>query len=126
MGNTLELIGKRFGKWTVVEQAPSKSHKSRWKCICDCGNTSVVKGTSLMRGVATNCGCIRNELLSKKFTIDLIGQRFGQLVVLSKVQRPKQVKVSRSAYWLCKCDCGMEYIVSGNSLRTDKTTRCQK
>ena len=57
------LIGKRFGKLTVIERtenyiAPSKKYQlSQWKCICDCGKETVVTGSNLKRGNTTSCGC---------------------------------------------------------------------
>jgi hypothetical protein len=36
--------------------------------------------------------------------IDLTGQRFGRLIVLSRSEN----SVLSSATWLCKCDCGNE------------------
>ena len=30
----------------------------------------------------------------------------------------------RNAYWLCLCDCGKEAVVSGKSLRTNRTSSC--
>ena len=35
--------------------------------------------------------------------IDLIGQRFGRLVVVDKCGKDKNGK---NTIWLCKCDCG--------------------
>lgn len=58
----LDLIGKKFGKLLVLERhyKNSKANKTRFKCNCDCGNTIVVVGSSLVNGHATSCGCYRN------------------------------------------------------------------
>ena len=56
--------------------------------------------------------------MSKK--IDLTGQRFGRLVVLHEDGRSKNGKV----LWRCKCDCGNEVTVNGNSLRGWITLSC--
>lgn len=53
----------------------------------------------------------------------LAGMRFGRLTVLKKVPKPKQTLPSGS-YWLCKCDCGTEKIVKGNSLTGGFTNSC--
>ena len=55
--------------------------------------------------------------------IDLTGQTFGELLVLSKAEKPKNSS-STSAFWLCKCSCGNEKVVSGNSLKQGKTKSC--
>lgn len=55
------LTGERFGKLVVVDlhHERTKAGMSRWKCQCDCGNTTVVSVCNL--GKNTNsCGCIRN------------------------------------------------------------------
>lgn len=50
--------------------------------------------------------------------LDLTGQRFGRLTVLSKVDRPRIVQ------WLCKCDCGKVTKVFSQCLRDGKTKSC--
>ena len=52
--------------------------------------------------------------------IDLIGQRYGKLTVVSR----SNIKKSNKIYWNCICDCGKETIVSGNNLRTGKVISC--
>ena len=52
--------------------------------------------------------------------IDITGQRFGRLLVLERVGLSK----SRSARWLCRCDCGTEKEVDGPNLRRGLTTSC--
>lgn len=53
---------------------------------------------------------------------DLIGQRFGKLVVIKKADWVK-TKAS-GANWLCKCDCGKEKIVASSYLLTGNTKSC--
>lgn len=64
---TLDLLGKRFGKLTVVEKAGSinvaaagkkPNRHVAWKCICDCGNYKVVTGTKLKFNNTQSCGCL--------------------------------------------------------------------
>jgi hypothetical protein len=52
--------------------------------------------------------------------IDLTGQRFGRLTVLSFVGQDKH----RSALWLCRCVCGKEKVVRGYCLRNGDTKSC--
>ena len=51
---------------------------------------------------------------------DLTGQRFGRLTVIKMVGKDSIGKI----LWLCKCDCGEECTIRGNSLRTGNTTSC--
>ena len=53
--------------------------------------------------------------------VDLTGQRFGKLVVLSEVaERDKGWNV----WWECLCDCGKKSKVRMGSLRNGDTTTC--
>lgn len=36
--------------------------KSKWKCLCDCGNTSIVIGYRLKTAHTKSCGCIRHSV----------------------------------------------------------------
>ncbi len=57
---TLYLKGKKFGKLTVVELAPSRgNHRRYWVCKCECGKATVCLSTNLTRGNSTSCGCSR-------------------------------------------------------------------
>jgi len=49
---------------------------------------------------------------------DLSGTRFAHLVVLSRADDRKGM------FWLCRCDCGRETIVSASHLKTGHTTSC--
>lgn len=53
--------------------------------------------------------------------IDLTGQRFGRLVVQSRVGSAPQ---SGNAEWLCFCDCGKSTTVNSRRLRGGITTSC--
>ena len=52
-------------------------------------------------------------------TSNLIGQRFGRLIVEKKV--PSK---SNRARWLCKCDCGQYKEVDGNHLKRNEILSC--
>lgn len=60
---SLDLTGKTFGKLTVLKRSDKKSrHRyTIWECQCECGNKTEVKGSSLMEGVSTSCGCNKKE-----------------------------------------------------------------
>lgn len=52
--------------------------------------------------------------------IDLTGQKFGRLTVVSRAENNKR----GNAMWNCKCDCGNEVAVLGTSLRIGDTKSC--
>lgn len=68
MKKTKNLIGMRFGKLVVESRAddyivPSTGgHQTRWKCICDCGNTKIIHANVLLSGRVKSCGCYKSEM----------------------------------------------------------------
>lgn len=59
-----DIIGKRYGKLTVVERTGSKrisarSSVSLWRCACDCGGERITPASPLFLGRTTSCGCNR-------------------------------------------------------------------
>ncbi len=57
--NIRDITGLVFGKLTAFEYAGSadKHKASLWLCKCECGNKRVFRANSLLRGLATHCGC---------------------------------------------------------------------
>ncbi len=67
MRKTLDLIGKQFGRLTVIEYArTNKSNNSMWKCKCSCGNIKIVNSQKLRAGTTKSCGCLNSELVIKR------------------------------------------------------------
>ena len=54
-----------------------------------------------------------------RWIFDEVGKKYGRLTVLDRRGSIKDISV-----WLCRCDCGRETIVRGNSLRMGKTKSC--
>ena len=70
MPKKIDLIGHKYGRLTVINEAPRYTMKSgdskvMWNCICECGNTSVVAANNLRSGTTTSCGCFQKENQSK-------------------------------------------------------------
>lgn len=61
--NTINLIGQRFGRLTVVARStePTTEISVRWVCRCDCGAETVVTSSNLRSGQMVSCGCLRRE-----------------------------------------------------------------
>lgn len=57
-----EYIGKRFGRLTVTAYAGKRGGMHRWKCVCDCGNETIVGQTLLQTGKTKSCGCLQSEI----------------------------------------------------------------
>ena len=54
-------------------------------------------------------------------SLDLVGSRFGRLVVLEKSQNKSKWG---EIFWLCKCDCGNTKTVRANQLTRGVTKSC--
>jgi hypothetical protein len=37
-GKAKNLLGKRFGRWTVINRQQNKKTRAAWLVVCDCGN----------------------------------------------------------------------------------------
>lgn len=53
------MIGKKFGRLTVVSLFARKP--VRWNCECACGGNKVVATPLLNRGGTTSCGCYQKQ-----------------------------------------------------------------
>jgi len=53
----LKMIGKKFNKLTVIEFSYRKENQFYWKCLCDCGNETIVPTNTLRFGKTKSCGC---------------------------------------------------------------------
>lgn len=59
---TNDLLGKRFGKWTVIGKTEKRLYNFViWKCKCDCGTIAEVVGISLTSGRSQSCGCQKSR-----------------------------------------------------------------
>lgn len=104
-----DLTGLSFGKYAVISHAGG----NKWLCRCECGTEKTQVADNLINGMATMC----RECYHKSRIIDMTGQRFGKWTVLSLV-KPK--------FWLCRCDCGNESVVSRGNLTSGGSTQCEK
>ena len=57
--------------------------------------------------------------MSKK--LDLVGQRFGRLIVTGETDRRE---MCGAVVWACRCDCGREHAVSTGALRSGRVRSC--
>lgn len=66
--NIDDLTGNRYGNLVVSKLHPTTRGDAYFECICDCGNTKVIRGQELKSGKATNCGCLRKKVVPKNKT----------------------------------------------------------
>lgn len=125
MSACIDMSGQRFGRLVVIERAPNEpGEKSKWRCLCDCGEEKIIARGGLVRGTTQSCGCLHREITSSIKSIDISGQRFGLLVAIKRVpNRPRSSSSKRTA-WSCQCDCGNTKIIETAELRNRDTTSC--
>lgn len=56
------IIGKRFGRLTVVKKTRLKDNRIGWLCRCDCGNKKTIRTNHLLNGETKSCGCLKKEV----------------------------------------------------------------
>ena len=142
MSKMINMIGEKYGKLLVIEDAGSSNGHKDWLCQCNCGKKIVVRGTHLRQGKIISCGCAKIErckeyaqqqkgkVLINNQSIDLTGQQFGYLIVLevdkkaTLEHRNKSTTSNGQLYWKCQCKCGNIKSIAGNHLRKGDIKSC--
>lgn len=55
--NFADKTGKQYGHLTVLYRTYNLNERTRWVCQCECGNYTVVNGSSLHKRGTQTCGC---------------------------------------------------------------------
>jgi len=120
-GKIKDITGQRFGKITVIRKGdriiyPSGDSKISWICICDCGNEVITTGSSLRVGNTTSCGKCR--------FVNRLGEVFGKLTVISKVENTRNTAGHVVTTWKCQCSCGNRCDISAGNLVAGNVKSC--
>ena len=108
-----DLTGQRFGKLVAVAPTGERSRGYVvWECLCDCGNTVLVRSGELQSGDKTSCGC------KKKASME--GMRFGRLTVLRETEKRR----GGAIVWECLCDCGNTTFTIRSNLVSGSVQSC--
>ena len=113
-----EMIGKQFGYWTVISEAPSKvspcgTKRKAYLCRCACGTEKAVARTELKNNRTTSCGC-KGAYLQE-------GAVYQDWTVLKKDEyRDKH----GSQFYLCRCSCGVQRSVRMADLLNGSSKNC--
>lgn len=123
----IDLTGKKFGRLEVVERVG----KAKWRCICECGNETIVGTGNLTSGGTQSCGCYLNERRSESHLVDLTGwvmKEHGvpdsRLTVIKRVENHIQPNGKTYPQYLCSCECGNLCVVNSDFLKTGHTKSC--
>lgn len=147
-------VGDTVKHLTILEILPktTKFSKKRYKCRCDCGNTTTITRSFLEKN--QDCGCTqktkREEIQKQKRKIQkqiqkkaqkqkekqklkedrkpflqaffLIGQTFKDATVTGILDQPKNDK--RPIIVSCVCKCGTTYTTTASSLTNGSVGKC--
>lgn len=81
----------------------------------------MVTTSALRSGQTRSCGCLRLERESGKISRDFTGQKSNMLTAV-KFDYEKSKKMKQN-FWLCKCDCGSDILVSVDATTFKNRTR---
>ena len=90
----IDLTGEKYGKLTVLERAKNRKKTTMWKCMCECGELTVVSSGNLRRGTTKSCGCLARKKSSERATKHGAGYEpwYGQWkAMIRRVTNPKDV-----------------------------------
>lgn len=133
VGSAKDLTGQHFGELTVLYRTENKCKTATcWVCQCSCGTIKPILAQNLIKGKTTSCGCKNREKASQRMsdynyknTTNIIGQRFGKLIVIKDIGLRKQKSRNKNTTWyLCQCDCGNYKEVDRNSLISGNVRSC--
>ena len=67
MPNHIDITGRRFGRLTVLKLLRKRASNRQvlWRCRCDCGKLTVVRGDQLRSGHTQSCGCLQLEWVTR-------------------------------------------------------------
>lgn len=106
-------------RFVGMHEQPSGVRKTVWECLCVCGEKFDAVVSTLKDSPNTSCGCIK---LGKRPN-DIVGKRFGRLVVKSFHGWVEGSK-PRLSLWDCSCDCGGNIIMRRSYLTTTPVPSC--
>ena len=123
----IDLTGRKFGRLEVIERVG----EAKWRCLCECGNETIVKTGNLTSGGTQSCGCYHKDRTSETHLVDLTGwvmKEHGvpesRLTVIERVDDYVQLNGKSSPQYLCLCECGNYCVVNSHFLKTGHTKSC--
>jgi len=60
------MIGKKFGRLVVLGHAGQDKVHLVYRCRCDCGQETTVRGCNLRAGLTKSCGCLATEKAAER------------------------------------------------------------
>lgn len=114
-----DIVGRTFGRLTAVSFVGIQNQEAIYLFQCDCGNYVEYPIHRVKQGFTQSCGCLKKDW-ADAYTKDIIGRKFGKLLVLSCVG----VSEHGCHKFECLCDCGENIVVERNSLTRGLVQSC--
>jgi len=99
-----EMIGRTFGKLTVLNFAGNGKFGHQFLCKCECGRTVIKYRNALLMGKVKSCGCLKRELGAAKKAARV------KEVVPAEKERGGQVISKEVAFGIFDCHNRIETI----------------
>ncbi|MEH6940127.1 hypothetical protein V7056_20120 [Bacillus sp. JJ664] len=116
-----DLIGKTFGRWTVIGFDRYDSKNYYWQCQCACDSEPrPVEQSRLLNGRSESCGCLARELTSERRKRDITGQKFNKLTAINHVNKGEM----GISIWECLCECSNTKLVVQGDLTSGSVKSC--
>ncbi len=123
MANKENLLGRKFGRLTVIAESEKRGKHPYWLTRCDCGKEKEISATHLKSGKIRSCGCLQKETRlenGKNRKLDIFtNQKFGYLTVVERARNRDS-----HAYYLCVCNCGNEIEIRASVLKKQISCGC--
>lgn len=58
----IDITGNRYNRLKVLHLSNTNTGKSKWVCLCDCGQQIIAIAGNLKNGTTKSCGCLRKEV----------------------------------------------------------------
>ena len=117
-----DVVGYLTLKYKFSCTMPNGRKRSKWHCVCVCGNETDVLETNLHS--TNSCGCMKTEIQKRKKTDNLIGKIYNYLYVESAA--PDRIGKSgrHIKRWNCRCVCGNVIQADGAELKKGTVKSC--
>jgi hypothetical protein len=101
--------------WKIIREIEKRGKQRCFRCACMLCNMEYDVVLASLRK-ENGCFCCKSCAMSK----DLVGQKFGRLLVLEK----HSISKNRTNKYLCLCDCQNTCVVFSTDLRSKKIISC--
>lgn len=60
------MIGTKYNRLTIIEEAPRRRYNQYFLCLCDCGVKKEIKFYDIKTGMTKSCGCLSKDVTTER------------------------------------------------------------